>query len=184
MNGQDSALGTTASFDVVVVGAGVAGLYAVHRFRQQGLTVRAFEAASGVGGVWYWNRPGARCDVESVDYSYSFSPELEQEWDWSEKYATQPEILAYLEHVADRFDLRRDIQFDTRVTSATLDEETLRGPSAPTAATSSRRASSSSPRVRCRTPTPPTSTASTPSPATSSTPRTGPTTASTSTASG
>ncbi|MBM4728243.1 cyclohexanone monooxygenase [Prescottella equi] len=127
MNGQDSALGTTASFDVVVVGAGVAGLYAVHRFRQQGLTVRAFEAASGVGGVWYWNRyPGARCDVESVDYSYSFSPELEQEWDWSEKYATQPEILAYLEHVADRFDLRRDIQFDTRVTSATLDEETLR----------------------------------------------------------
>ncbi|MBM4598829.1 NAD(P)-binding domain-containing protein [Rhodococcus hoagii] len=127
MNGQDSALGTTASFDVVVVGAGVAGLYAVHRFRQQGLTVRAFEAASGVGGVWYWNRyPGARCDVESVDYSYSFSPELEQEWDWSEKYATQPEILAYLEHVANRFDLRRDIQFDTRVTSATLDEETLR----------------------------------------------------------
>ena len=127
MNGQDSALGTTASFDVVVVGAGVAGLYAVHRFRQQGLTVRAFEAASDVGGVWYWNRyPGARCDVESVDYSYSFSPELEQEWDWSEKYATQPEILAYLEHVADRFDLRRDIQFDTRVTSATLDEETLR----------------------------------------------------------
>ncbi|MBM9838114.1 NAD(P)/FAD-dependent oxidoreductase [Rhodococcus hoagii] len=127
MNGQDSALGTNASFDVVVVGAGVAGLYAVHRFRQQGLTVRAFEAASGVGGVWYWNRyPGARCDVESVDYSYSFSPELEQEWDWSEKYATQPEILAYLEHVADRFDLRRDIQFDTRVTSATLDEETLR----------------------------------------------------------
>ncbi|NKR41000.1 NAD(P)-binding domain-containing protein [Rhodococcus hoagii] len=127
MNGQDSALGTTASFDVVVVGAGVAGLYAVHRFRQQGLTVRAFEAASGVGGVWYWNRyPGARCDVESVDYSYSFSPELEQEWDWSEKYATQPEILAYLEHVADRFDLRRDIQFDTRVTSATLDEDTLR----------------------------------------------------------
>ncbi|GAB2637059.1 NAD(P)/FAD-dependent oxidoreductase [Prescottella soli] len=128
MNGQDSsAADITASYDVVVVGAGVAGVYAVHRFRQQGLTVRAFEAASGVGGVWYWNRyPGARCDVESVDYSYSFSPELEQEWDWSEKYATQPEILRYINHVADRFDLRRDIQFDTRVTSATLDEDTLR----------------------------------------------------------
>lgn len=130
MNGQDSApdsAAATASYDVVVVGAGIAGVYAVHRFRQQGLTVRAFEAASGVGGVWYWNRyPGARCDVESVDYSYSFSPELEQEWDWSEKYATQPEILRYINHVADRFDLRRDIQFDTRVTSATLDEDTLR----------------------------------------------------------
>ncbi|MCL2534514.1 MAG: NAD(P)/FAD-dependent oxidoreductase, partial [Nocardiaceae bacterium] len=130
MNGQDSApdgAAATASYDVVVVGAGIAGIYAVHRFRQQGLTVRAFEAASGVGGVWYWNRyPGARCDVESVDYSYSFSPELEQDWDWSEKYATQPEILAYINHVADRFDLRRDIQFDTRVTSATLDEDTLR----------------------------------------------------------
>ncbi|WP_137723983.1 flavin-containing monooxygenase [Prescottella subtropica] len=120
-------LSVDASYDVVVVGAGIAGLYALHRFRQQGLTVRAFEAASGVGGVWYWNRyPGARCDVESVDYSYSFSPELEQEWDWSEKYATQPEILRYLEHVTDRFDLRRDITFDTRVTSATLDEDTLR----------------------------------------------------------
>lgn len=127
MNGQDSASEISASYDVVVVGAGIAGLYAVHRFRRQGLTVRAFEAASGVGGVWYWNRyPGARCDVESVDYSYSFSPELEQEWDWSEKYATQPEILAYLEHVTDRFDLRRDIQFDTRVTSAALDEDSLR----------------------------------------------------------
>ncbi|MGW0043031.1 flavin-containing monooxygenase [Rhodococcus sp. NPDC003348] len=127
MNGQDSERDVTARFDVVVVGAGIAGVYAVHRFRRQGLTVRAFEAASGVGGVWYWNRyPGARCDVESVDYSYSFSPELEQEWDWSEKYATQPEILAYINHVADRFDLRRDIQFDTRVTSATLDEDTLR----------------------------------------------------------
>ena len=134
MNGQhprsvvtapDATTGTT-SYDVVVVGAGIAGLYAIHRFRSQGLTVRAFEAASGVGGVWYWNRyPGARCDVESIDYSYSFSPELEQEWNWSEKYATQPEILAYLEHVADRFDLRRDIRFDTRVTSAVLDEEGL-----------------------------------------------------------
>lgn len=131
MNEQDPQSVVTAtevtSYDVVVVGAGIAGLYAIHRFRSQGLTVRAFEAASGVGGVWYWNRyPGARCDVESIDYSYSFSPELEQEWNWSEKYATQPEILAYLEHVADRFDLRRDIRFDTRVTSAVLDEDGLR----------------------------------------------------------
>ncbi|QHG82262.1 flavin-containing monooxygenase [Rhodococcus rhodochrous] len=131
MNGQHFRSVVTApdatSYDVVVVGAGIAGLYAIHRFRSQGLTVRAFEAASGVGGVWYWNRyPGARCDVESIDYSYSFSPELEQEWNWSEKYATQPEILAYLEHVADRFDLRRDIRFDTRVTSAVLDEDALR----------------------------------------------------------
>jgi len=117
----------TSNVDVVVIGAGFAGLYAVHRFRRDGLTVQAFEAADGVGGVWYWNRyPGARCDVESVDYSYSFDDDLQQEWDWSEKYATQPEILRYLNHVADRFDLRRDIAFSTRVTEMTLDEETLR----------------------------------------------------------
>ncbi|MGW0050630.1 flavin-containing monooxygenase [Nocardia cyriacigeorgica] len=115
------------SVDVVVVGAGIAGLYALHKFRSQGLTVRVFEAADGVGGVWYWNRyPGARCDVESVDYSYSFDDALQQEWNWSEKYATQPEILAYLNHVADRFDLRRDIEFGARVTDAVLDESTLR----------------------------------------------------------
>src|SRR5581483_7958533 len=117
----------TSNVDVVVIGAGFAGLYAVHRFRRDGLTVQAFEAADGVGGVWYWNRyPGARCDVESVDYSYSFDDDLQQEWDWSEKYATQPEILRYLNHVADRFDLRRDIAFSTRVTEMTLDGETLR----------------------------------------------------------
>ena len=82
-----------------------------------------FEAAGGVGGTWWWNRyPGARCDIESFDYSYSFSPELEQEWDWSERYATQPEILRYADHVADRFDLRRDIEFDTRVTDAVWDD--------------------------------------------------------------
>lgn len=114
------------SVDVVVVGAGIAGLYALHKFRSQGLTVRVFEAADGVGGVWYWNRyPGARCDVESVDYSYSFDDALQQEWNWSEKYATQPEILAYLNHVADRFDLRRDIEFGARVTDTVLDESTL-----------------------------------------------------------
>ncbi|MCX0270926.1 NAD(P)/FAD-dependent oxidoreductase [Nocardia zapadnayensis] len=123
--GNPSSPGRTR-VDVAVVGAGIAGLYALHRFRSRGLTVRVFEAAGGVGGVWYWNRyPGARCDVESVDYSYSFDEDLQQEWDWSEKYATQPEILAYLEHVADRFDLRRDIEFGARVTDIHLDESAL-----------------------------------------------------------
>ena len=98
-------------FDAVVVGAGFAGMYALHRFARLGLSVRCFEAAGDVGGTWWWNRyPGARCDIESLDYSYSFSPELEQEWDWTERYATQPEILRYADHVADRFDLRRDIR--------------------------------------------------------------------------
>jgi cation diffusion facilitator CzcD-associated flavoprotein CzcO len=117
----------TSDVDVVVVGAGFAGLYALHRLRSDGLTVRVFEAADGVGGVWYWNRyPGARCDVESVDYSYSFDEQLQQDWDWSEKYATQPEILRYLNHVTDRFDLRPDITFGARVTDAILDEGTMR----------------------------------------------------------
>ncbi len=111
------------SLDVVVVGAGFGGLYALHRLRGLGLSARVYEAGSGVGGTWYWNRyPGARCDVESLEYSYSFSRQLEQEWDWSERYAPQPEILRYINHVADRFDLRRDIQFDTRVTAAVFDE--------------------------------------------------------------
>jgi cation diffusion facilitator CzcD-associated flavoprotein CzcO len=119
--------GVTRTVDVVVVGAGFAGLYALHRLRGDGLAVRVIEAADGVGGVWYWNRyPGARCDVESVDYSYSFDERLQQEWDWSEKYATQPEILAYLNHVADRFNLRPDITFGARVTEAVLDEDALR----------------------------------------------------------
>lgn len=113
----------TKSFDVIVVGAGFAGLYLIHRLRQQGLKVRAFEAGPDVGGTWFWNRyPGARCDVESVIYSYSFSRELQDEWRWSERYATQEEILAYIRHAADRFDLRRDIQFDTRISAATFDE--------------------------------------------------------------
>lgn len=111
--------------DVVVVGAGIAGMYALHRLRGDGLTVQGYEAAADVGGTWFHNRyPGARCDVESVDYSYSFSDELQQEWDWSERYATQPEILRYLNHVADRFDLRRSFAFETRVTAATYDEDT------------------------------------------------------------
>ena len=92
--------------DVVIVGAGVGGLYAVHRLRALGLKVRAYEAASGIGGTWFWNRyPGCRCDVESMEYSYSFSNELQQEWQWPERYGTQPEILRYVNHVADRFDL-------------------------------------------------------------------------------
>jgi cyclohexanone monooxygenase len=110
-------------FDAVVIGAGFGGMYMLHRLRLKGFGVRVFESGKGVGGTWYWNRyPGARCDVESVQYSYQFSPELQQEWEWTERYATQPEILRYANHVADRFDLRRDIQFETRVTRARFDE--------------------------------------------------------------
>jgi cation diffusion facilitator CzcD-associated flavoprotein CzcO len=114
----------SAVLDAVVVGAGFAGLYQLHRLAGLGLRVRVFEAGDDVGGTWYWNRyPGARCDIESMAYSYSFSPELEQEWTWSEKYATQPEILGYAEHVAKRFDLERDITFETRVESAVYDAD-------------------------------------------------------------
>ncbi|MBH68197.1 MAG: cyclohexanone monooxygenase [Rhodospirillaceae bacterium] len=111
-------------FDVIVVGAGFAGMYMLHKARGMGLNARVFEIGKGVGGTWYWNRyPGARCDVESVQYSYQFDEDLEQEWTWSEKYSTQPEILEYANHVADRFDLRKDIQFQTRVVSATYREK-------------------------------------------------------------
>ena len=111
------------AFDAVIVGAGFAGMYMLHRLRGMGFSVRVLEAGSGVGGTWYWNRyPGARCDVESMQYSYQFSEELQQEWVWSERYAPQPEILRYANHVADRFDLRRDIEFDTRVRSALFDD--------------------------------------------------------------
>jgi cyclohexanone monooxygenase len=116
-----------AELDAVVVGAGFAGLYMLHRLRGLGLSVRVFEAGDGVGGTWYWNRyPGARCDVESLEYSYQFDEDLQQEWKWSERYSPQSEILEYLNHVADRFDLRRDIQFETRVVSAHYDEATDR----------------------------------------------------------
>lgn len=109
--------------DVAVVGAGFAGLYMLHRLRRLGLRARVFEQGADVGGTWYWNRyPGARCDIESVDYCYSFSGELLADWTWTERYAAQPEILRYLHHVADRFDLRRDIQCRTRVTSVQYDE--------------------------------------------------------------
>jgi len=122
MSAQPSAA-NAESYDVVVVGAGFAGMYMLHRLRGLGMTARVYEQGSGVGGTWYWNRyPGARCDVESMQYSYSFSDELQQEWDWSERYAPQPEILAYANHVADRFNLRTDIQFNTRVERAEFDE--------------------------------------------------------------
>ena len=113
----------TDALDVLVVGAGLSGLYILHCLRERGLRARAFEAGSGVGGTWYWNRyPGARVDVESVQYSYHFSDELAEEWTWTERFATQAEILRYVEFVADHLDLRRDIQFDTRVTSAVFDD--------------------------------------------------------------
>ena len=113
--------------DAVVVGAGFAGLYMLHRLRELGLETCAIEAGSGVGGTWYWNRyPGARCDIESMEYSYQFSDALAQEWEWSERYATQPEILRYANHVAERFDLKKDIRFDTRVVSAHHVEESNR----------------------------------------------------------
>ncbi|MFW2336210.1 flavin-containing monooxygenase, partial [Ilumatobacter sp.] len=109
--------------EVVVVGAGMAGLYLLHRLRGLGMSAVALDAADDVGGTWYWNRyPGARCDIQSLDYQYSFDPELEAEWQWTEKYATQPEILRYLQHVADRYDLRRDIRFETRVERAVWDD--------------------------------------------------------------
>jgi cyclohexanone monooxygenase len=112
-----------ARFDVIVVGAGFAGMYLVHELRKRKLSVRVYEAGTSVGGTWYWNRyPGARCDAESLAYSYSFSRELEQEWQWTERYATQPEILKYAEHVAERFDLKRDMRFERRVTRALFDD--------------------------------------------------------------
>jgi cation diffusion facilitator CzcD-associated flavoprotein CzcO len=116
----------TQRFEAIVVGAGFAGMHMLWRLRELGLRVRVLEAGSGVGGTWYWNRyPGARCDTETVEYSYAFSEELQQEWHWTEKYASQPEILRYANHVADRFDLRKDIQFETRVVSAVYDEKRL-----------------------------------------------------------
>src|ERR1700730_2502326 len=110
--------------DAIIIGAGFAGLYMLHRLRGLGFSVRVLEGGSGIGGTWYWNRyPGLHCDVESIDYSYSFDEDLQQEWQWSQRYASQAEILRYLEHVADRFDLRSDIQLDTRVTDARHDAD-------------------------------------------------------------
>ena len=124
---RPAAPGPASDLDAVIVGAGFAGLYMLHRLRGLGMSARVYEAGDGIGGTWYWNRyPGARCDVESMDYSYSFSDELQQEWQWTERYASQPEILRYINHVADRFDLRRDVQLSTRVTAAVFDEATHR----------------------------------------------------------
>jgi len=118
----DASQSLPRQLDVVIVGGGLAGLYAIHRLRRLGLKVRAYEAGSGIGGTWFWNRyPGARCDVESLEYSYSFDEQLQQDWKWPERYGTQPEILKYINHVADRFDLRRDVQLNTRIISAEFD---------------------------------------------------------------
>ncbi len=118
---------TTSTVDVVIVGAGFSGLYLLHRLRGLGFSTRVFERGDGVGGTWYWNRyPGARCDVESMQYSYSFDEALQQEWHWPEKFSAQPDILAYANHVADRFDLRKDIDFETSVTAAHYDEAARR----------------------------------------------------------
>ena len=122
---MDRHLNPTERKDVVVVGAGFSGMYQLHKLRELGLNVQVFEAGSDVGGTWYWNRyPGARVDIESMAYSFSFSDELQQEWEWSEKYSPQPELLKYAQHIADRFDLKSDIAFDTRVESAHFDEDT------------------------------------------------------------
>ncbi|MGF7171850.1 cyclohexanone monooxygenase [Sphingobium xanthum] len=120
---RDQRAAGSEDIDVLIVGAGFAGLYMLYKLRELGFRAQVVEAGSDVGGTWYWNRyPGARCDIPSIEYSYSFSPELERDWRWTERYAAQPEILAYLGHVADRFDLRRDIRFDTRVMAADWDD--------------------------------------------------------------
>ena len=120
---EEPAMTVQPDVDAVVVGAGFTGLYMMHRLRQEGITARGFDAAPDVGGTWYWNRyPGARCDIESMQYSFQFDEDLQQEWRWTERYASQPEILAYMGHVADRYNLRRDFTFDTRIEAATFDE--------------------------------------------------------------
>ena len=117
----------TSDYDAIVVGAGFAGLYMLQKLREAGLSVRVIETGTGVGGTWYWNRyPGARCDIESMEYSYGFSEELQQEWEWTERYASQPEILKYANHVAERFDLNEHIQLSTRVESAHYNETSNR----------------------------------------------------------
>lgn len=120
----DGHLNPAETVDAVVVGAGFSGMYQLHRLREMGLSVQVFEAGEDVGGTWFWNRyPGARVDIESMAYSFSFSKELEQDWVWSEKYSPQPELLRYAQHVADRFDLKRNITFNTRVESAHFDDD-------------------------------------------------------------
>ena len=126
---MDAEKKTIREYDVIVVGAGFAGLYMLYRLREMGLKTLVLEAGEGVGGTWFWNRyPGARCDVESMEYSFSFDEDLQKDWNWTEKYATQPEILKYLEHVAERFELYDDIRLSTRVASMELDEPTATWP--------------------------------------------------------
>jgi cyclohexanone monooxygenase len=123
MTGNQQTAAGELDFDAIIVGAGFAGLYMLHKLRSAGLTARVFETGDGVGGTWYWNRyPGARCDVPSMEYSYQFDPQLQQDWEWTERFSSQAEILKYLEHVADRFDLLPDIQFNTRVDAAEYDD--------------------------------------------------------------
>src|SRR5262245_2897923 len=122
---MSSAASPCPSLDAIIIGAGFSGLYMLYRLRQNGIRARILEAGSGVGGTWYWNRyPGARCDIESMQYSFQFDEALQQEWVWTERYASQPEILSYIEHVAERYDLKRDIRLDTRVIAASFDEAT------------------------------------------------------------
>ncbi|CAF1090024.1 unnamed protein product [Rotaria sordida] len=119
----DDEANATKMIDAVIIGAGFSGLFMLHRLRELGISAYVFEKADGVGGTWYWNcYPGARCDIESLQYSYSFSDKLREEWHWTERYASQPEILRYINYVADKFDLRKDIQFETRVTAAVFDK--------------------------------------------------------------
>src|SRR5262249_22635238 len=114
---------SSLDFDAVIIGAGLSGMYQLYRLRELGLKVRVFEAGTDVGGDWYWDRyPGARFDSQSYSYGYSFSRELLEEWEWSEHFAGQPETLRYCQYVADKFDLRRDIRFSSRVTAAVYDE--------------------------------------------------------------
>src|ERR1700716_215713 len=121
---QGPAAAPSLDFEVIIIGAGMSGLYQLHRLRELGMRVRVFEAGTAVGGTWYWNRyPGARFDSESYSYGYSFSKELLEEWNWSEHFAGQPETLRYLNHIADKFNLRRDIQLRSRVTAAHYDED-------------------------------------------------------------
>jgi len=119
-----SEMANSHKLDLIIVGAGFAGLYMLHRARQLGFNARILEAGQGAGGTWYWNRyPGARCDIESMQYSYQFDKALEQEWIWTERYASQPEILTYVEHVIKRFNLSHDIQYNARVASAVFDDQ-------------------------------------------------------------
>ena len=123
MNSIDTKNVLPIVLDVVIVGAGFSGLYSLYRLRKMNLKCRIFDSASGVGGTWYWNRyPGCGSDIESLEYSYSFSEELQQEWKWSQRYASQPELERYANHVADRFDLRKDIQLKTRIRSIVWQE--------------------------------------------------------------